>query len=80
MKSRKSIMRSSKRTAKATNQRCRLLELPTELRLTIYEYVFASLAFNGGTQELYHLTALLCMAREVFSEAGSVFLKYNDEL
>jgi hypothetical protein len=56
--------------------------LPTELRLHVYELYFASLASGAiaNVLELYHATSLLYMNDKVFCEAGSVLLKYKDEL
>jgi hypothetical protein len=65
---------------KKTIEHCRLLDLPPELRLIIYEYLFASLASNAKEREIANTTALFTLNGQVVREAGPVFFKHFDEL
>lgn len=60
----------------------RFLNLPTELRLHIYEFLFASLTavpnpFLIKESELINATAILHTSPQLFEEASSVFLRYR---
>lgn len=64
----------------------RLLRLPAELRIHIYDYLFASLVAghpdqNRSTEkELACAAALLYASKAFFADAGNTFLKYNARL
>jgi hypothetical protein len=71
------------RTTTATpmeNSPCRLLDLPSELRIHIYEVVFESLAYDGSEQEIKYCTALLDTSRQVFNDASPIFLQYEEQI
>ena len=57
-----------------------LFDIPPELRLYVYHYLYATLASSGTEQEIMHTTALLRTNLQVLSEAGPSFLCYKTEL
>lgn len=64
-----------------TDQQCGLFELPPELRLSIYEMLFAQLSNTAGSdrKDLEFLAALLYTSKRLFMEARPAFLKHADE-
>lgn len=62
-------------------QRLTFLDLPTELRVIIYNYLFSSLTRTVPTlptdNEISHITSLLYTSRFIFNEAGDIFVHYE---
>lgn len=55
-------------------------DIPPELRLYVYHYLYATLASSATEQEIMHTTALLFTSLQVLSEAGPSFLLHKTEL
>lgn len=64
----------------AEHKHCYLFDLPTELRLYIYDIVFASLANKAAPKEMTHATAILQTNSSIFKEASGCFEKYSQSL
>ena len=71
----KNVANSSKPTK--IDQPFRLLDLPPELRLWIYDLVFASIAFHPTDKNTMHITAAMRTCRQILQEASLSFLKYE---
>jgi hypothetical protein len=60
--------------------RCHLLQLPAELRIYIYELVFASISFAATPEEITRCTALLETRNFIFNDAKLIFRRCKEQL
>lgn len=58
----------------------RLLDLPLELRLHIYDCYYASMATTATYDEVKHASALIYTNKSMFAEARPVLVDYIDAL
>jgi hypothetical protein len=62
------------------HQPFRLLDLPPEPRMEIYDLPFASIAFTPTDKNVTDTTALMRTCQQIFNEASFSFLKYKIDL